>query len=50
MTHMRRMILAFAGAGLIAMAGAAWAAPAPTDPQIAHIAFTAGTIDVAAGK
>jgi putative membrane protein len=47
---MRRMILAFAGAGLIAMAGAAWAAPAPTDPQIAHIAYTAGTIDVAAGK
>jgi putative membrane protein len=47
---MRRMILALAGAGLIAMAGAAWASPAPTDPQIAHIAYTAGTMDVAAGK
>jgi putative membrane protein len=47
---MRRTILALAGAGLIAMAGAAWASPAPTDPQIAHIAYTAGTIDIAAGK
>lgn len=34
------------------MAGAAYAQPAaqPTDPQIAHIAYTAGQIDVAAGK
>ena len=47
---MRRTIFALAGAGLIAAAGAAWAAPGPTDPQIAHIAYTADAIDVAAGK
>ena len=29
---------------------AAYAADAPTDPQIAHIAYTAGEIDVAAAK
>ena len=36
------------------IAAAALAAPAsaaaPTDPQIAHIAYTAGNIDIAAGK
>jgi putative membrane protein len=32
------------------MAGPAAAADAPTDPQIAHIAYTAGNIDIAAGK
>jgi len=31
------------------MSGAAFAA-GPTDPQIAHIAYTAGTIDIAAAK
>jgi len=39
--------------GAAAVAGFAIAAPAsaaPTDPQIAHIAYTAGQIDVAAGK
>lgn len=47
---MKRLIFALAGAGLIALAGAAWAAPGPSDPQIAHIAYTADAIDVAAGK
>jgi putative membrane protein len=47
---MKRTILTLAAAGLIAAAGSGWAAPAPTDPQIAHIAYTAGAIDVAAGK
>ena len=34
----------------IALAAPAFAASAPTDPQIAHIAYTAGVIDIAAGK
>jgi putative membrane protein len=35
----------------LALAGAMpAAAAAPTDPQIAHIAYTAGNIDIAAGK
>ncbi len=33
-----------------AMSTAVVAASGPTDPQIAHIAYTAGSIDVAAGK
>jgi putative membrane protein len=35
-----------------AVAGAAYAQPAakPTDPQIAHIAYTAGVLDIAAAK
>jgi putative membrane protein len=39
-------------AALIAlgMTGAAGAADAPTDPQIAHIAYTAGQIDIAAAE
>ena len=32
------------------MAGASVAADAPTDPQIAHIAYTAGQIDIAAAE
>jgi putative membrane protein len=37
--------------GALALAGAMpAAAAAPTDPQIAHIAYTAGNIDIAAGK
>jgi putative membrane protein len=39
---------------LVAAASLGLSAPAlaagPTDPQIAHIAYTAGTIDIAAGK
>lgn len=34
----------------IGMAGAGVAADAPTDPQIAHIAYTAGQIDIAAAE
>lgn len=40
----------FGAAALIGLAGPAIAADAPSDPQIAHIAYTAGTIDIAAGK
>jgi len=35
---------------LLAIAPSAWAADKPTDPQIAHIAYTAGVIDVEAAK
>jgi putative membrane protein len=41
--------LALAGALMIAPAALAQA-PAPNDAQIAHIAYTAGQIDIAAGK
>ena len=37
-------------AAAAALATPALAADAPTDPQIAHIAYTAGNIDIAAGK
>lgn len=37
-------------AALFVCPAQALAADAPTDPQIAHIAYTAGTIDIAAGK
>jgi putative membrane protein len=39
-----------AAAALLVLAAPAAAADAPTDPQIAHIAYTAGSLDVAAGK
>ena len=39
-----------AAALLIAGASSAALAAGPTDPQIAHIAYSAGTIDIAAGK
>jgi putative membrane protein len=40
-----------ASAAILGMSTAvAAAADAPTDPQIAHIAYTAGALDVAAGK
>ena len=38
------MVLALLSPGLL------WAAAKPTDPQIAHIAYTAGLLDVEAGK
>lgn len=38
-----------AAAALLLCSSAAFAA-GPTDPQIAHIAYSAGTIDIAAGK
>ena len=37
-------------AALLVMAAPAIAADGPTDPQIAHIAYTAGNIDVAAAQ
>jgi putative membrane protein len=37
-------------AAVLAFATPAVAADAPTDPQIAHIAYTAGNLDIAAGK
>jgi putative membrane protein len=37
-------------AAAIVLASPATAAAAPTDPQIAHIAYTAGNLDIAAGK
>ncbi len=39
-----------AGAFLLAGSFGAFAADAPTDPQIAHIAYTAGQIDINAAK
>jgi putative membrane protein len=44
-----RFTSALFSAAILAMATPAVAA-APTDPQIAHIAYTAGIIDIAAGK
>lgn len=40
----------FSAAAALAFASPALAADAPTDPQIAHIAYTAGNLDIAAGK
>jgi putative membrane protein len=37
-------------AGLLGVSAPVSAAVAPTDPQIAHIAYTAGNIDIAAAK
>jgi putative membrane protein len=44
----RTITLAAALASALGIAGAA--AAGPTDPQIAHIAYTAGLIDIEAGK
>ena len=38
------------GVAILALATPAVAATAPTDPQIAHIAYTAGNLDIAAAK
>jgi putative membrane protein len=46
---MTRAVLFIAAAGMIAAATPV-AAAAPTDPQIAHIAYTAGVLDIAAGN
>lgn len=44
----RPAILGVSAAVLLAVTAPAWAQSAkPTDPQIAHIAYTAGTIDIA---
>jgi putative membrane protein len=47
---MIRTLLMSAAAGALAVAVPAQAAAGPSDPQIAHIAYTAGSIDVDAGK
>jgi|SRR6476620_10163728 len=47
---MKSLTALFCAAALLGIAGPAVAAEAPTDPQIAHIAYTAGKIDIAAGK
>lgn len=46
---MTALRIAAASALLLGCGSAAYAA-GPTDPQIAHIAYTAGTIDIAAAK
>ncbi len=46
-----RLLAAAVGAGALALTGAmASAGSGPSDAEIAHIAYTAGVIDVAAGK
>ena len=45
-----KLSFALLSAAAILSAGPAIAAEAPTDPQIAHIAYTAGNIDIAAAK
>ena len=42
--------LFFAAAFALSLAGPAFAQQAPTDPQIAHIAYTAGQLDIAAAQ
>jgi len=45
-----RQIATLTALCLFGLAPSAWAADKPTDPQIAHIAYTAGTIDIEAAK
>lgn len=47
---MSRTLALIAAATLLSSGGAAAQAPAPTDAQIAHIAYTAGKLDIAAGR
>jgi putative membrane protein len=47
---MKKLGAAFAAACLFGAVGFAQAADKPTDPQIAHIAYTAGVIDIEAAK
>ena len=47
---MKLVISALGATALILMAAPSHSESGPTDPQIAHIAYTAGNIDVAAGK
>jgi len=46
---MARTLILMTAAAALAI-GAPVQAAAPTDPQIAHIAYTAGTLDIEAGK
>ena len=45
-----RILAALSAAAIIALAAPASAATGPTEPQIAHIAYTAGNIDIEAAK
>ena len=45
-----KLKVALLSMGAIALAAPAAAAEAPTDPQIAHIAYTAGNIDITAAQ
>ncbi|WP_431324159.1 DUF4142 domain-containing protein [Rhizobium sp. YTU87027] len=45
-----RQIATLTALGMLAFTPLAWAADKPTDAQIAHIAYTAGTIDIEAAK
>lgn len=45
-----RFTTALLSAASLALAAPVAAATAPTDPQIAHIAYTAGSLDIAAAK
>jgi len=47
---MKLTIALISAASILTFSGQANAADAPTDPQIAHIAYTAGNLDIAAGK
>ena len=47
---MIRRLMSLAAAVSLAISGAALAHGEPTDPQIAHIAYTAGNIDIEAAK
>src|SRR4051794_22799546 len=47
---MKPTIALLGAAALLAMAAPAAAADGPSDPQIAHIAYTADNLDIAAGK
>ena len=47
---MKSHTVLFCAVALLGIAGPAAAADVPSDPQIAHIAYTAGKIDISAGK
>jgi putative membrane protein len=46
----RTIVIAASLAAALSITGAAAETAKPTDPQIAHIAYTAGVIDIEAGK
>ena len=48
--HLKSLVGALAALALFAGFGGAQAADKPTDPQIAHIAYTAGLVDIAAAE
>ena len=45
-----KCLVAVMSAGLVSGAAYPQTAAAPTDPQIAHIAYTAGVLDIEAGQ